>query len=50
MSENINCIEELTKLVSIVGAFELSVAANNQYKKTNRKNKLKLIKLNSNNY
>ena len=51
MSENIDFVEKSTSFVSMMKAFVSSTEGDdNQYRKANRKNELKLIKLNSDNY
>ena len=50
MSEKINFVEKSTIFVSIAKTFEFEIVIDDQYKKINRKNEIKFIKLNSNNY
>ena len=50
MSEKIDFVEKSTLFVSITKASESEIVIDDQYKKINRKNKIKFIKLNSDNY
>ena len=50
MSEKIDFVEKSTLFVLITKASEFENVINDQYKKINKKNEIKFIKLNSNNY
>ena len=50
MSERIDFVENLTIFVLTTKASESEIATDDHYKKINKKSKIKVIKLNSNNY
>ena len=50
MTEKINFVEKSTTFVSTAKTFESEIVIDDQYKKINKKNEIKFIKLNSNNY
>ena len=50
MSERIDFAERPASSVSLIEAFEPEAVIDGQYRKVNKKNEIKLIKLNSNNY
>ena len=50
MSEKINFVEKSMLFVSITKTSESEIVIDDQYKKINKKNEIKFIKLNSNNY
>ena len=50
MSEKIDFVEKSTTFVSIAKASESEIVIDDQYRKVNKKNEIKFIKLNSDNY
>ena len=50
MSEKIDFVEKSTTFVLIAKASESEIVIDDQYRKINRKNEIKFIKLNSDNY
>ena len=50
MSEKIDFVEKSTLFILMTKAFESEIVIDDQYKKINKKNEIKLIKLNLNNY
>ena len=50
MTEKIDFVKKLTTFVSTAKASESEIVIDDQYRKINRKNEIKFIKLNSDNY
>ena len=50
MFEKINFVKKSTTFVLIAKTFEFEIVIDDQYKKINRKNEIKFIKLDLNNY